>query len=150
MSDVSLERNRDSARRTMSHALVAGVVFVRHRSLAVSEHDWQRLLDDIASVAGQGGTVRVLVKTDDAGPNPSQRNRLHLLVKSRNAKLIVAVMSGSLLIRGMVTALSWMRTLEIRSFGEVDYAPALEFLDARQLSIGLVLSTFAQIDRSLG
>ena len=138
------------ALRTMNHRLVADVLFVRHRELTVSDADWQDMLDEIASSLQPQTTLRTLVKTDNAGPNAIQRNRLNQLVSSKHGTLRVAVMSSSVLVRGIVTAFSWMRSLEIKSFGPAELSEALAFLDTSQVSAALAMHVFSDIEGLVG
>src|SRR5262245_51143807 len=132
--DAAKSVPNDKKLRTMGHRVAWGVVFVRHRSQAVSDQDWQEFLADIGTQLKPGQALRVLVKTDDAAPNSLQRNQLNLLAQSKGAHLRVAVMSNSRLVRGAVTAFSWMGSLQIRSMEPGDYRSALAFLAAADVS----------------
>jgi hypothetical protein len=135
---------------TMRSAYAGGVLHVRHRSQSVGDADWQKMLDDMDQLVRPGQTLRILVKTDNAGPNAAQRNRFHQFVTSKKIQARVAVLSTSVLVRGIVTAFSWMRMIEIASFGETDYAGALAFLGATQVTPASAESTIKEIEQGVG
>jgi hypothetical protein len=134
----------------MAHRITGDILYVRHRALAVSDRDWQAMLDDIAQSILPAEPFRILVKTENAGPNSVQRNQLHQLVTSKGATLRVAVMSTSTLVRGIVTAFSWMGTLKIKSFGDDDLAGALHFLESKDTSGDRARFIFTEIEPDVG
>jgi hypothetical protein len=136
--------------RTMAHRVALGIVFVRHRSQAPRDEDWQQFLADIGAQMKPGQPLQVLVKTDDAGPNSVQRNQINRLAQSKGASLRVAVMSNSRLVRGIITAFSWMGSLQIRSIEPTDYKAALAFLGAAQVSPGEAARLIAEIEATVG
>jgi len=115
----------------MNHKLVQGVLFVRHREQAVRDEDWDAMLADVAQSLERGGALKILVRTDNAGPNVLQRSKLNQVVTAHGGTLQVAVLSSSVLVRGIVTAFSWMRVVQIRSFGPEAHAAALAYLDVK-------------------
>jgi hypothetical protein len=134
----------------MAHKATAEILYARHHSLAVDDREWQAMLDDIEQRMRPGEPLRILVKTDNAGPNSFPRNQLHHLVTSKGATLRVAVMSTSTMVRGVVTAFSWMGTLQIKSFGDNDFAGALLFLGCKDVSMERAWGIFAEIERDVG
>lgn len=130
--------------------MTPNVIYVRHRGQEVTDSEWQEMLDDLAGYMQSAKQLRILVKTDDAGPNAKQRNALHQLILSKGATLRVAVMSTSVMVRGIVTAFSWMGTLDIKSFGDADFSGALRFLDAPEVTVATAMRTFADIERVVG
>lgn len=139
-----------SASRTMNHKMMGDVLFIRHRSLPVGDNDWEEMIAEMDRYLESKNVLRVLVKTDDAGPNAAQRQRLNRLVASRKATMRVAVMSTSVLVRGIVTAFSWARALEIKSFGENDMRGALAFLGAPEIPTADAWRVFSDIEETVG
>lgn len=91
-----------------------------------------------------------LIVTHDAGPNSAQRQQLHQVATAKGATLRVAVLSSSKLVRGMVTAFSWMGTLQIRSLEPDDYAGALAYLQATHISPADAARVFDEIGAEVG
>jgi hypothetical protein len=147
---VAKSASNDKPLRTMGYKVLGGILFVRHRSLAVADPDWQDMLGEIERNLQRDQPLPILVKTDDAGPNALQRNLMNQLVQSKGATLRVAVMSNSRLVRGIVTAFSWMGTMQIRSMEPHDYQGALAFLRATQVSPADAARVFAEIESDVG
>ena len=143
-------RIQTEATRTMGHRAERDILFVRHRELAPTDRDWQAMLDDLGERLRPGGLYRILVRTDNAGPNSLQRNAINQLATSKRATLRVAVMSTSRLVRGIVTAFSWMGTLQIRSFGDADLAGAIAYLGLDDVSAMSAARMFSEIERDVG
>ena len=133
----------------MNHRMTPSMLYIRHRAQQVSDREWKEMLDDLGEYLSSNKVLRTLVKTDNAGPNPKQRNALNELMLLKGASSRTAVMSTSILVRGIVTALSWMRTQDIRSFGDEDYAGALRFLDVPGVELATVIRTIAEIERTV-
>src|SRR3954470_8268485 len=93
--------------RTMNHRMTPSVLYVRHRAQQVSDREWKEMLDDLDEYLSTNKVLRILVKTDNAGPNAKQRSALNERVLSKGVSLRVAVMSTSVVVRGIVTAFSW-------------------------------------------
>jgi hypothetical protein len=108
------------------------------------------MLGDVGRRLQPGGVQRILVKTDNAGPNSVQRNQLNQLAASKRTTLRVAVLSTSTLVRGIVTAFSWMGSLQIRGFGDADVAGALAYLEPSGVSVEDARRVLAEIERNVG
>ena len=115
----------------MNQKFMDGVVYVRHRALLVDDAEWDEFVCTVDAHLSAGGSLKLLVLTDNAGPNVIQRGQLNDLLTSKGATLRIAVLSKSMVVRGIVTALSWMGTMRIRAFSPRDFKGALSFLDAK-------------------
>lgn len=77
-----------------------------------------------------GEDARCLVVERGPGPNAGQRKALQEVTAGRSAR--VAVLTRSLLARGVVTALSWVKP-GYRAFPPEDMPAALEYLGLREI-----------------
>jgi hypothetical protein len=138
------------ALRTMGHRVAHGVLFVRHRSLPVKDQEWGEMLVDLEQQLKPKQPLPCLIMTHDAGPNSAQRQQLHQIATAKGATLRVVVLSSSPLVRAMVTAFSWMGTMQIRSLEPDDYAGALACLRATHVSPADAARVFDEIGAEVG
>ena len=137
--------------RTMSHQWHNAVIYVAHSSETPVNEDWDAFLDAVATYERSNGRVRFLVNTEMAGPNAAQRRKLNDLMNRLGSKLRVAVLSESMVVRGIIQALSWMNVIEIRSFPPGAIAAALGYLEAEAdaLAVAKALKIFEQIEKDI-
>jgi len=102
----------------------AVIVYV-HTAEAPSDVEWDLAMRFFE--AADLKYLRVLVYTDGAAPNASQRARLNGLLGSN--KLPMAVLTPSVLARAAGTAISWFNP-NLRIFGPDDYEAAFKHLGA--------------------
>jgi len=107
--------------------LVLGV----HDASPPTDAEWERW---IALCRDQPGPLRVLVDTYGGGPNPKQRKALSDALSARDLRS--GILTDSLLVRGLVTALAWLG-IALRAFPRGDYAEAGAYLQlsASELSV---------------
>jgi hypothetical protein len=96
-------------------------VAVHHTSAPTSE-EWDRW---IALCVGQEGPIRVLVESHGGAPNAKQRKALQEAVGGRDLRS--AILSDSVVVRGVVTALAWLG-VSLRAFSLHDYPAVAEYL----------------------
>lgn len=132
--------------KTMYWRVIPGVVVVVvHTDEAPSDADWeaylQEISDNVEKVRG------VLVYTNSAGPSAPQRARSNEAFSKTGADLQTAIMTGSRVVRGMVTALSWalggkVKAFTTRQFNEAVACLGLDGED--QLKTRVVLKQLAR------
>jgi len=96
---------------------------------------WNEYLDTLAVLArNEGAASGGLQYTLDHGPNAEQRKALSLREDELGMDKLrrVAIVSDSILVRGAVTAMSWMikssAQTKLNSFKPADYASAFRWL----------------------
>ena len=97
--------------RSMNHQWQGDVIYCFHRRALPDNADWDAFLDTVAHNVRPNDKVRVLVNTEAAGPNAAQRQRMNELMNGLGSKLRVAVLTESVLARGIIQALSWMKPM---------------------------------------
>jgi hypothetical protein len=113
---------------TLYWRLIPGVIMITvHTKTTPSDEDWDAYLEDVKKQAT--GIRGVLVYSESAGPTAPQRARISELYKALNIKLRTAIMSGSRLVRGVVTAMSWTLADDIKSFSTTEFDKAVEYLE---------------------
>jgi hypothetical protein len=135
--------------RSMGHRFDGRLLYVGHRDAKVRTEDWEEMVRDLENYLATNKYLSVLVKTGDAGPDAAQRRRVHEVVTAHGGTLKVGVMSSSVFVRGIITAISWARIMDIRSFGPDDYSAALAFLDMPQIRPQEAANVFATIQRNV-
>lgn len=106
----------------------AHIVCALHSKRSPSDEEWEEYLGHIQAArellnGGHGGVAGLAV-TDGGAPNAAQRKRLAEIV--RGWEPIGAVVSESLLVHGIVTALSWLG-MRVRVFAVTDVTAALRW-----------------------
>jgi hypothetical protein len=114
-------------RKTLRYEVVGKLVVLVHAERAPSDLEW----DDYARALGSriGETTGVLVVTDGAGPNGSQRAKMNELVEKGGGSFPTAVITHSLVARGIVTALSWFNP-KLHAFAPTELTAALSHVGA--------------------
>jgi hypothetical protein len=110
-----------------------------------SDVDWDVYLEAIKKSVS---TLRgVLVYSESAGLSAGQRARANEAYKNASVNSRTAIMSGSRLVRGVVTAMSWTLADNIKAFSTTDFDGAVNYLgfDAEeQLRTRVVLKQLAR------
>jgi hypothetical protein len=107
--------------------MVGTMLVVVHDATHPSDSDWQIYLDAIR--ANRDVIVAQLIVTDGGSPNASQRRASLEFARDRPVP-VTAVISGSVLVRGVVSALSWFMKDRIRAFARDEFDEACEFVGA--------------------
>lgn len=108
----------------MAHVIIGTLGVALHTSNTPSRQEWDAWMVSLHDVAPS--RLRVLAVTDGGGPNTLQRGALVKYLSGAKAR--IAVMSDALVVRGIITALSWF-THGIQQFSPDRYAEAAEHLD---------------------
>jgi len=132
--------------KTLHWRLVPGVIMITvHTKETPSDEDWDEYLADVKKHVKE---VRgVLVYSESAGPTAPQRARINDLYKALNVKMRTAIMSGSRLVRGVVTAMSWTLADDIKSFATTEFDKTVQYLELTEdetLRVKIVLKGLAR------
>jgi hypothetical protein len=100
------------------------LIVVAHNTDTPSEEEWDRFLEFFRR-AHDIDQVRVLVFTDGAAPNTMQRASFTKTLAGKQPR--IAVLSGSRVVRGVATAISWFNA-NIDVFAPDDLGKALDHL----------------------
>ncbi len=87
-----------------------GVLYAIHTTAAPSEAEWMGYLNELSQLRAQlaePSAVRGLTLTDGGAPNAGQRRRL--VQTAGEAAIRASIVTDSALVRGAVTALSWVK-----------------------------------------
>jgi hypothetical protein len=121
------------------------VAIVVHTDDAPADDDWDAYIADVVkNVADING---VLVYSDKVGPSAPQRARSHTAFVSTGRSLETVIMTGSRVVRGIVTALNWAVDGKVKAFSTHDFDPAIAVfkLDADQvLKVRVTLKQLAR------
>ena len=134
---------------TMVYCWERGVLFVRHSALSPTNQAWNGHIRLMEQHVPRGGAVRTLVKTDGGGPSASQREALNAVTKELDWQMKVAVMTQSVVVRGIITAFAWVGLMKIRAFPMDGHAAALNSLEADPLLQAQAESIFQKLEANL-
>ena len=126
------------------------VLMFLHSSRAPEPDEWSEMMAGIAryATAGDFRRLRVLVITDGGGPDTAMRGELQAFYKSRNHSLKTAVVTTSVLSRGIVAAVSWFNP-HIKAFSPRSFSDALAHLDLPRSTLPRLLREFSEMEREL-
>lgn len=91
----------------------------------MTERHWQQNVDTMLRDDSQGCVATVLIADDGAQPpNAVWRKKIADAVSQLRARKAFALVTGSLALRGALTALNWFRPFQVptRAFASVDEA----------------------------
>ena len=104
------------------------IVCALHSKRSPSDAEWDEYLGHVRDAReltrGGNGAVNAVVVTDGGAPDAAQRKRLAEVV--RGWEPVAAVISVSLLVRGVVTALAWLG-MRVRFFSVSEVSAALSW-----------------------
>ena len=109
--------------------MVGGTLVVVHGVLHPSDADWEIYLDALRS-NGDAITAQLIV-TDGGSPNSAQRRASLDVVVGRPVPPS-AVVTSSVLARGVVSALAWFVKDRIRAFAPSEFEEACAFIGAAE------------------
>ena len=135
-----------SVPKTMHWRTVPNTVIVSvNTDVAPSDEEWDEYLEEVTQIVHD--IKGVLVYTPSVGPTAAQRARSNEAFKASKAQVKTSIMTGSRMVRGIVTALSWAITDKIKAFPTEDFNSAAEFLeltDEEKLRTRVVLKQLAR------
>jgi len=111
----------------MVHAVIGDLGVALHTDKTPSREEWDAFMSAIRVVPS--ARVRVLAITDGGGPSTVHRGQFVKYLDGAKAR--IAVVSEALVVRGIVTALSWF-TNNIRVFAPDDFRAAIAYVDLTQ------------------
>jgi hypothetical protein len=125
------------------------VIYALHPSAPPNNADWDRYVDMVAAaVASQNAVFDRLLGftvTDGGAPNAAQRKRLvDRVMQGQRPRAVI--ITDSILVRGVVTAFSWLARTEFSVFKPSDIRQALREV---RLPADVVLSDLREIQRDL-
>lgn len=111
---------------TLQFDIVESVAVLVHADVDPADAEWTRYVERLGDADCSG----ILVLSDGASPSAAQRRQLvdRLEANGRRINTQTAVLTGSLISRGVVTALSWFAP-QIRAFEPSRLDEALGYLE---------------------
>jgi hypothetical protein len=121
-----------------------------HGSRAPTSAEWDEVMAVLGGTitAGTFPKLRALVVTDGGGPDVVMRGELQALCKQRGHAPKTAVVAIGIVVRGMVTAVSWFNP-NIKAFAPNQFTGALEYLGLSRAAQRL-LRELSDMERGLG
>ncbi len=110
---------------SIAHVMHGDLHIVVHGDVSPSDEEWNLYLNVLR--AARPRMRRVLVSTTGGAPSPRQRRSL-LDAMGEGRPPTTAVVTGSVVARGVVTALAWIKGDFIRAFSPADLDLALSHL----------------------
>jgi hypothetical protein len=133
--------------KTIADELVGNILVVVHTHLPPDPTEWTVHCGEIA--ARRAALRGVVVMANGSGPSASQRHELRE-AWGGDTPPPIAVMSHSLVARGVLTALNWFMANRLKPFSENDFAGAFGYLKLDGASGQEVLATMRRLADQLG
>ena len=134
-----------SVRHTIRHQVaIDHVLAVAHSRQPVQQSEWETYLALIRKTLEREGRAAVLVSASgEGGPDVNQRASLSALAEFGEVRM--AVLTDSAFLRGAVTALKWMNTIEVQVFEPGQEGNAIEYLEITPQQAGRALALMHQL-----
>lgn len=114
--------------KTMYWQVVPGIVLISvNTDVPPSDEDWDGYLEDVAREINN--IKGVLVYSEAVGPSATQRARVDEASQQHDVELKTAIMTGSRLVRGVVTALNWAQGGKVKAFPTTGFQEAVDYLE---------------------
>jgi hypothetical protein len=116
-------------KKTMAFRLLPDIHIAVNSADDPSDEEWQAYTSAVIAKLDRGydiARMRTLVVSDGGGPNAAQRKIVNTSLAGRPTR--VALVSSSVAIRSITTALGWFNS-QIKSFSPGDVTSAFRFLD---------------------
>lgn len=123
------------------------LVVCLHQVAAPSASEWGEFCSNLERVQLAEGRFRHLVLSDGGGPTSVQRKQALQTGKYDNQRL--AIVSGSVVLRGIGTAMSWFGA-DTRVWTPANIGEALTWLDLRPREIEFVVRAKEDAERVFG
>jgi hypothetical protein len=130
--------------KTVAYKLVRNLLISVHGSDPVSAQQFPEVLATFRKLDYR--TVKMLVVTEGGGPTPQQRKEMTTAMAGE--QMLTAVVSDAVMIRGIVTALSWFNP-KIRSFRTSDIDGALRYLEVSSARFEDIRGEVAELQSQL-
>lgn len=140
--------------KNMACKRVGNVVIVVHNKEPPDNESWSGYLDTVLATGRANGNdltnVKQLVVTEGGGPNASQRKAVDAASNQMNGKKSpAAVVTGSPLVRGIVTVFNWFN-LNLRVFAPEEFDKALQFLRIPSTEVPKILNEVRLLQAEVG
>lgn len=113
----------------MLHALEQGVMIVAHNKAPPSNEEFEAFSRLQAELVRAGQVQAMLVLSIGGGPGVEQRKKLAAIVEGLPVPP-TAMLTSSTLVRGVVTAINWIRPSSMKTFPPTAMTEALASLGA--------------------
>ena len=133
-----------AAQQTMAMVRCERLLLLVHAPSAPTEAEWQHW---IALCCEHPGPIRVLVETHGGGPDAKQRKALSAALQGR--ELRSAILTDSLVVRGIVTALAWLG-ITLRAFPLHEIQAAASFLELTAAEVSLAREILPRLRAECG
>ena len=132
--------------KTMAVGKVGSTILKYHNEDKPADDEWDVFVEALRT-AGPG-TTAILTLTDGGGPTPTQRKRAAQAILTRDEPIPAAVLSDSMVVRGMITAVKWMG-VSIAAFRPSELDEALGYLGLPLASKRPIEEAFARLKASV-
>lgn len=136
--------------RSISYGMTRDGVMVQVQLRPPLDDEWDQMIESIASEPAEIIGLVIVVTPGTGGPSALQRKKVASLGYLRRDRFHgTAILTDSAVIRGMLTAVSWMIPAQIRSraFSLNDLERAMDFLQLDESQKSGVRELLASLDR---
>ncbi len=124
---------------------IDNVVILVHSANPPTDTEWNEIIE----LQRNNPSDKTLVVSAGGGPTNPQRMRMKEAIKGKQDNPMVAVVTESRVVRGIVKAMSWFNP-GIRSFNPDQLGDALTYLDIDEAKRALFLRTVERMQGEIG
>jgi hypothetical protein len=128
---------------TMAMRRFDRVVLAVHDAAPPTDDEWLRWI--ALCLERKGAELRVMVESLGGGPSPKQRKELADLLSGEDLRS--AILTDSIVTRGVVTAISWLN-ISLRAFELDQHQAAANYLGLSQAELSEALATFRTLRKA--
>lgn len=132
--------------KNMAFANVGTVMLAIHTSAAPTDAEWSAYLGAFKKIPDLA-SVRCIAFTDGGAPTTKHRKDLNELLGGRSG--LAAVVSASVLVRSVVTALTWFNPL-VKAFAPENVDEAYSYLKLTPVEVDGMRKTIDALRREFG
>lgn len=136
--------------KTVAYKLLGEIHVVLLGESTPTDADWNAYMAAVQEARAKGlepERMRTLVITDGGGPSAAQRKRVNDDLQGKPTP--VAMVSSSLMVRGVVTALQWFNPL-VKTFPPEQVGEALKFLKIPERQYDTIWKEAQKLQSELG
>lgn len=113
--------------KTLAFSNVGDLAILYESGESHPDSEWNAWLEFVGPLSNTKQNFKLLVYSNGGGPTPLQRKKSVEVMPRKD--IPIAVLTNATLIRGVVTAYSWVSVMKIKAFKLLDFDKALDYLE---------------------
>lgn len=133
---------------TIRYELVNFTMVLVHNTRPPSDQEWRDYLEVLKQK--KASVKKILVFAVGNGPNAVQRSMYNKTIQENDIRPKVAIISGSAIVRGIVTAFNWFKMDSMQMFPPTGLKDASDYLELTSMEYTTVVGVIDRFRAELG